>query len=179
MAGHEDGESFYDDDDLDALPDDALVELENNAIQFTQAQTQARLKAPPSSDYGDDFGDEDLEDVVVIDESRSTPVVAQSFNPRYNTGPTPREQFRQQRYGPVSRLNGHQVVRTQANDSGFHEPLGIPSRAPLSERLSQPQGSGNAVQPGKLPTDHNEERRRIQEELEEVILLIIIVTTQN
>jgi hypothetical protein len=72
MAGHDDGESNYDNDDLDDLPSDALIELENNAIQFTQAQ---RVKAAPSSDYGDDFEDEDLDDAVVIDESRSTPAI--------------------------------------------------------------------------------------------------------
>ncbi|KAH8809166.1 DNA repair protein-like protein Rad26 [Xylogone sp. PMI_703] len=74
-AGNFDGDDF-DDDALDLLPANALEELENNAIRYTQAQTQAvHLNAPPSSDYGDDFEDDDLDDAVVIDEAKSTPAV--------------------------------------------------------------------------------------------------------
>lgn len=99
MAGFADGENNFSDDDLDDLPANALQELENNAIQFTQAATQAYVKAPPSSDYGDEFDDDDLDDAVVIDEARSAPAV----NPILSRGPqsqvAQREQFRQQRYG--------------------------------------------------------------------------------
>jgi hypothetical protein len=85
----------YDDDDsfdefgLDDLPDDALDELEHNAIQFTQAQhndhATARPAAAGSSDYGDNFGDDDLDDNVVIDESRSTPAINPTFQPRHSS----------------------------------------------------------------------------------------------
>ena len=99
MARFADGENNFSDDDLDELPANALQELENNAIQFTQAVTQVRLNAPTSSNYGDEFDDEDLDDAVVIDEARSAPAA----NPIFHRGPpsevTQREQFRQQRYG--------------------------------------------------------------------------------
>lgn len=76
-----DDDSYDDDFDLDGLPHEALLQLESNAIQFTQAQqTQASLQHPaPSSDYGDDFDDEDLDDNVVVDESRSTPAIIPAF----------------------------------------------------------------------------------------------------
>jgi hypothetical protein len=102
MAGHEDGESNYDDDDLDDITTDALIELENNAIQFTQAQ---RVKAAPSSDYGDDFEDEDLDDAVVIDESRSKPAIIPSLRQNVPGLATQHEQFRQQRYGEANSSN--------------------------------------------------------------------------
>jgi hypothetical protein len=107
MADHDDGERCFDDDDLDALPNDTLLELENNAIQFTQAQTiyTSRAKATPSSDYGDDFDDEDLDDAVVIDESRSTPAVLPALRRNVPGPATQQEQFRQQRYGTAINSN--------------------------------------------------------------------------
>lgn len=74
MAGDFDGDDFSD-DGLDLLPANALEELESNAIRYTQAQTQAaaHLNPPPSSDYGDDFGDDDLDNAVVIDETKRAP----------------------------------------------------------------------------------------------------------
>lgn len=82
MAPHDDEDTFSDWGDLE---DDALAELENNAIQFTQAQRPAQEPArlvAPSSDYGDDFEDGDLDDNVVIDESRSTPALNPTFHPQ-------------------------------------------------------------------------------------------------
>ncbi|KAG9238524.1 DNA repair protein-like protein Rad26 [Amylocarpus encephaloides] len=100
------GDNFFSDKDLDDLPDDYLAELESNAIQFTQARTQARVpegnlasKVAPSSDYGAAIDEEDLDDAVVIDESRSTPVVIPSFQRNIAGQATQREQFRQERYG--------------------------------------------------------------------------------
>ncbi|KAB8297960.1 hypothetical protein EYC80_001738 [Monilinia laxa] len=101
MAPHEDGENnFSDDDFLNDIPTDALEELENNAIAFSQAQ----IKPPPSSDYGDEFEDDDLDDAVVIDEARSAPAVV-PYLPRTNVNQASRqEQFRQERYGPGNNL---------------------------------------------------------------------------
>jgi len=165
MAGHDDGESFFDDDDLDTLPHDALLELENNAIQFTQAQTQAiRLKAPPSSDYGDDFDDEDLDDAVVIDESRSTPVIIPSLN-RYNSRPaTEQEQFRQQRHATVSNPNLNLANRQPPNGPPkFNQP----NRPPRQETTSR---NGIVVahrgsQPAAVP-----DLTSLQRQVEEVII---------
>lgn len=102
MAPHEDGENnFSDDDFLNDIPADALEELENNAIAFTQAQ----IKAPPSSDYGDDFDDDDLDDAVVIDEARSAPAVV-PYLPRNNVNQSARqEQFQQQHYENTNIVN--------------------------------------------------------------------------
>ena len=106
MAGQSDGESVYGDDDLDALPNDAFVLLEEEAFSYTQAQSQAPLKAAPSSDYGDEIDEEDLDKEVVVDGSRIAPAIHQNSplvrSPIVNRavpGPTQQEQFRQQRYG--------------------------------------------------------------------------------
>lgn len=108
MAGFDDGEDpCWDDDDLDAIPGDQLAELEQNAIQFTQHQTQGAFTAPPSSDYGDEFEDEELDDSVVYDESRGIPPQLQSLN-THRPGPsTQRELFRMQRYGAAG--NVHEI----------------------------------------------------------------------
>lgn len=102
MAPHEDGENnFSDDDFLNDMPADALDELENNAIAFTQAQ----IKAPPSSDYGDEFDDDDLDDAVVVDEARSVPAVV-PYVPRNNLNQAVRqEQFQQQNYEDADIVN--------------------------------------------------------------------------
>jgi hypothetical protein len=143
MAGHDDGESNYDDDDLDALPDDALVELENNAIQFTQAH---RAKAAPSSDYGEDvdFEDEDLDDAVVIDESRSTPVIVPSLRQNVPGPATQHEQFRQQRYGAAN--NSNLANRQRYNPPPkFNESSRVPS-VPIVQHVRQvEQGGDQAV----------------------------------
>jgi hypothetical protein len=73
-------EDPFDDFNLEDLPHDALDELETKAIQYTQ--NQPSFAAPASSDYGDDFEDEDLDDNVVIDELRSTPARNPAFQPR-------------------------------------------------------------------------------------------------
>ncbi|KAK6596222.1 DNA repair protein [Botrytis cinerea] len=89
MAPHEDGENnFSDDDFLNDIPADALDELENNAIAFTQAQ----IKAPPSSDYG-------------MNEARSAPAVV-PYVPRNNLNQAVRqEQFQQQNYEDADIVN--------------------------------------------------------------------------
>jgi hypothetical protein len=89
MAGHDDGDYSFSDDDLDALPQNAFDELEHNAIQQTQASQF--VKAPPSSDYGDDFDDDELDDAEVHDAAnalrpRGGPAqTAQTVQPRSTT----------------------------------------------------------------------------------------------
>ncbi len=142
MAGYDGGDDFFDDDDLDALPHDTLLELENDAIQFTQAQTQAqaqaaRQKPPPSSDYGDEFDDEDLDDAVVIDESRRTAAIP----PLQRLDPvTQHEQFRQERYGAPSGTNLANRPRQ------LHQP----SRA--SAQIPIPQHESMVAQQGSHPS---------------------------
>ncbi|KAI1006970.1 hypothetical protein K3495_g1247 [Podosphaera aphanis] len=76
MADYDDGESFYGDDDFDQLPQDALIELENDAIQYTQARTQARLQG----DYGDDTRDQDRNEVITIYADENDDVVQNNIN---------------------------------------------------------------------------------------------------
>lgn len=78
----------FSDDDLDALNANALQELENNAIQFTQAQkkyegpsqtqtqTQTQAAFDHDYDYDYDFEDDDLDDAVVQDELHGNPILS-------------------------------------------------------------------------------------------------------
>ncbi|KAF8858325.1 hypothetical protein BDZ45DRAFT_674110 [Acephala macrosclerotiorum] len=154
MAGYDDDEEVFDDDDFDALPDDAFVELENNAIQFTQAQTQAaRGKVvAPSSDYGDDLDDVDFDEDVLIDEARSTPAIIAPPPRSIPVHATQQEQFRQQRYenannsNPVSQL----ANRTRPTPPRFtesdhvHPPVAIPlNDSVVAEQGSQPSAASD------------------------------------
>ncbi|RKU39863.1 hypothetical protein DL546_000565 [Coniochaeta pulveracea] len=75
----------YSDDGLDDLNDTVLQELENNAIQFTQAQQQSQVFRPPprplpprvSTSHIDltGFEEDDLDDAVVEDELAKQPTV--------------------------------------------------------------------------------------------------------
>ncbi|TLD15120.1 hypothetical protein PspLS_10608 [Pyricularia sp. CBS 133598] len=64
----------FSDDGFDDLPDNALQELENTAIQFTQAQTQIQQQpSQPREVFDLDFEDDDLDDTVVFDELAQHP----------------------------------------------------------------------------------------------------------
>lgn len=62
----------FSDDDFDELNVTTLQELENNAIQFTQAQQLGPTQPVNDDDYG--LEDDDLDDTVVIDEAAQLPV---------------------------------------------------------------------------------------------------------
>ncbi|KUJ16318.1 uncharacterized protein LY89DRAFT_669845 [Mollisia scopiformis] len=166
MAGHDEDDE-YDDDDLDALPDNELVELENNAIQFTQAQTQAaRAKVPaPSSDYGDEFDDLDIDEEIVIDESRSTPAIV-PFHRHIPGQVTQQQQFRQQRYGTINNSNSISQLTNrsrptppQFNETIYNRPS-IP--IPLNDSVVAQQGSqASATSDIKV--------ENLQKQLEEVL----------
>ncbi|KAL8381918.1 hypothetical protein RB595_005935 [Gaeumannomyces hyphopodioides] len=95
----------FSDDGFDELNDTVLQELENNAIQFTQAQTFNQTQAPPQGAGRQshlDAEDEDLDDTVVFDElaqqpahplptqqqTRIVPTVAQHHRLQWNQPPT-------------------------------------------------------------------------------------------
>jgi hypothetical protein len=166
MAGFADGENNFSDDDLDDLPANALQELENNAIQFTQAATQARVKAPPSSDYGDEFDDEDLDDAVVIDEARSAPAV----NPiLYRGSPsqvTQRERFRQQRYGPPSGPS----LRDQSKPDP-HPTFNQPNRDRQHMPVQIQQHESTLAQQGSLP-EPGDNVDNLQKQIQEVYVVL-------
>jgi len=120
MPPYADGENNFSDDDLDDLPFNALAELEYNAIQSTQAAyansqslaqptAQPSRTVAPSSDYGDEFDDEDLDDAVVVDESRSTPASIPSLVQHVPRPPRPQyapiSQHRPSQFGNNASLN--------------------------------------------------------------------------
>ena len=152
MAPNEYGENnFSDDDFLDDLPPDALTELENNAITFTQ---KANFKPSPSSDYGDDFDDEDLDDTVVVDEARSAPAVVP---PAHRKNPNPvvqREQFRQQRYGDsgiANRTRNDAAVELAGQPDHLLQTIPLPREdSSVSRQQSQSVADGDAEALRKL-----------------------------
>jgi hypothetical protein len=107
MASQDDGDELFSDGDLDDLPPNALEELENNAIRQTQHQTQATLivEPLPSSDYGDEFDDDDLDDAVVIDETGGVPNLFPPLQPFNASLGTQGDQFQQGQYGGRNHLN--------------------------------------------------------------------------
>lgn len=165
MAGHDDGDDFFSDDDLDALPHDALAELENNAIQFTQAQQPNRMKALPSSDYGDDFEDEDLDDAVVIDESKSTPAIIPALRRKSQGQAAQQEQFRQHERRTIS--SPSLANRQRLPDfvpPRFSQPSQVPPRVPIAQNESM------VVQQGSQPDSGTEDKvDNLQRQIEEVI----------
>ncbi|KAI1497762.1 hypothetical protein F5X99DRAFT_395729 [Biscogniauxia marginata] len=107
----------FSDDDLDALNANALQELENDAIQFTQAQKKYELS---QSELQYEYEDDDLDDTVVQDELRaksalpppplperprplSSRVVPQQDVTTWRPGPIPASHFRPQSIAPVPR----------------------------------------------------------------------------
>jgi hypothetical protein len=107
MASQDDGDELFSDDDLDDLPPNALEELEKSAIRQTQHQTQATVivEPRPSSDYGDEFDDDDLDDAVVIDETGGVPNRFPSLQPFSASLSTQRDQFQQSQYRSPNHLN--------------------------------------------------------------------------
>jgi hypothetical protein len=148
MAGYADAESSFSDDDLDLLPPNALAELESHAIRSTQAANpQNRREVPPSSDYGDNFEDEDLDDAVVIDEARSAPAIVPSLH-RNVSQPSQRAPFPRQPYGTTS------IAGRQRPDGYPHQPFrdhlpgpaAMPHKMPMAARQgSQTGGTDEAA----------------------------------
>lgn len=167
MPGHE---FDFSDEELDSLPADALVELENNAIQFTQAQTQARYSKPanaanaaPSSDYGDEIGDEDLDDAVIIDESKSTPAIIPGFQRQVPNQAAQREQFRQQRYGSTS--NTYTALADRQRNPPIPPPPRFSQSTPVVPRAPVPQNDSMTAEQGSQPSvsgDNSAEALQIQ-----------------
>jgi hypothetical protein len=157
MAGYADAESDFSDDDLDLLPPNALAELESHAIRCTQAaHTQTRRAVPPSSDYGDNFEDEDLDDAVVIDEARSAPAIVPNLH-RNLSQPSQREKFPHQPYGTTS------IASRQRPDGYLHQPArdNLPSPAAMPRKVPMAARQGSQ-------TGGTDEAAALRRQLEEV-----------
>ncbi|KAL2267959.1 hypothetical protein VTJ83DRAFT_5236 [Remersonia thermophila] len=66
----------FSDDDFDNLNDDVLQELENNAIQATQAHNPGQTQTGPAArheSFDQEFEDDDLDDTIVIDQLAQPP----------------------------------------------------------------------------------------------------------
>ncbi|KAI1747039.1 hypothetical protein F4782DRAFT_522578 [Xylaria castorea] len=153
----------FSDDDLDALNANALQELENNAIQFTQVQRTYERPNPPAppkslpppprgqrrSDVLYGLDDDDLDDAVVVVQDALQPKSAlpsaRAVAPAKPAQLPSRVQPRQQReqaetWRPVSVPNPGNRLRPQPADSAFRPPANPASVGP---RASQQLRSRN------------------------------------
>ncbi|KAH6664008.1 hypothetical protein F5X68DRAFT_271598 [Plectosphaerella plurivora] len=153
----------YSDDGLDGLNSDVLQELENNAIQFTQArsqappQTQYHNQAKPAHDV--EFEDDDLDDTVVINGLMGAPAApaptaavaaASRSYPRPPLPPGPRNSTpnhpQQHAIPPSQRPNPSQGYPIRPVNSQFaRPPLPPPPRHSLgpSQRPQVQHDAGN------------------------------------
>lgn len=162
MAAHIEGDNFSD-DALDELPLAALDELENHAIrltQATQAHTQGRREAPPSSDYGDDFDDEDLDDAVVIDEARSAPAIVPALHRASLSQTSQREhQFLRPQFGGTAKADRPRQNAHLQPPNRDH----LPSPAELALNQPAPTLPGSQAQAQRMG-----EAALLRKQLEEV-----------
>ncbi|GAW24202.1 hypothetical protein ANO14919_137840 [Xylariales sp. No.14919] len=164
----------FSDDDFDALNANALQELENSAIQFTQAQKTyehrqppppSALQQPPDTSYGHDFEDDDLDDlddavVVVQDALQPAPPTTTLDRPAQLPSRIlpqqhhPRHQQQQQRetWRPVPVPVPASRLRPQPVNSIPRQPSGPARPAPVGPRASQQiPHRGQALAHGQIP----------------------------
>ncbi|EKD18276.1 DNA repair protein Rad26 [Drepanopeziza brunnea f. sp. 'multigermtubi' MB_m1] len=151
--------------------EDALEELENNAIQFTQAQAQTqapRYQPPPSSDYGDEFDDEDLDDAIVVDESRSTPALTHYPHRSIPGQASQREHLRPFPHGNTNHILANRQCPIPPTDS--NQPLpSHPVRSHTQSRAAVPEDDSLRVEQGSAAqTEANSEVERLKRMVEEL-----------
>ncbi|KAK2613966.1 hypothetical protein N8I77_000832 [Diaporthe amygdali] len=133
----------FSDDGFDELNVTVLQELENNAIQFTQAQHLGPTQAVNDDDYG--LEDDDLDDTVVIDEAaqlpvrhsveRQSPAQAPSLVQDHDLQPTRRiQQPRWQQHATGPALSQYQSARQPTSSSS----RAVPSRPTISHHMGPP-----------------------------------------
>ncbi|KAI1349497.1 hypothetical protein F5Y01DRAFT_289297 [Xylaria sp. FL0043] len=156
----------FSDDDLDALNANALQELENSAIQFTQAQKtheprgpQSPLALQPRYDVSYDVEDDDLDDAVVL--------VQDALQPKSALPPVPmperpvqipsRVAPQQQQYPQTRTWNSVSVpvpashLRPQPVDPISRAPGRPPGPAPVGPRASQQIPRSQALAYSQIP----------------------------
>lgn len=146
----------FSDDDFDELNDITLQELENNAIQLTQAQRKLDSSHPPNQsqieNYNDlAFEDDDLDYTEVTNEL--LPPVARPVPekpvPQHQTHLARRpSQAPQQRWNPPPAPTNPPVVSSRSR----YPPPQVPSFAPpvQSQRFPPPVGAPRRPQPTQL-----------------------------
>ncbi|KAI8626558.1 hypothetical protein F5Y19DRAFT_220156 [Xylariaceae sp. FL1651] len=142
----------FSDDDLDALNANALQELENNAIQFTQAQ---KTYEPRRTELDYDFEDDDLDDAVVVvqDALQGKPALPPDRPAQLSSRVVPHQQ-RQENWGPVpiptSRLRPQPVVSAALPSAG-HAAIGSRASQQIPPRSLAPPYSQIPRPPPPLP----------------------------
>ncbi|KAI8959905.1 hypothetical protein F5Y11DRAFT_331591 [Daldinia sp. FL1419] len=135
----------FSDDDFDTLNANVLQELENNAIQSTQAQKKyQQSQAQPL--YVDDFEDDDLDDAVVRDELRGNSILPEEKT-QLPSRVAPQQQYQQQWRNPVPAPAGH--FRPPSVHSVSRNPLPAPasSRQPQQPISHAPVPSYSQIRP--------------------------------
>ncbi|KAL3423947.1 DNA repair protein rad26 [Phlyctema vagabunda] len=184
MAAHINGDnSHFSDDEFDHLPENALEELERHAIQLTQAAAvQAKPDSGLSSNYGNEFDDDDLDDAVVIDEARSTPAQQAPFQHSSSTQLGYQEPFRQQRYAAAVSLANKQhyngppppsqggVFPTLASRTHPHSTSQPPPPPPLFNQTYRPDVAppGEPLRNGPAGSNSDNGQEDLQRQLEEL-----------
>ncbi|KUI53811.1 hypothetical protein VP1G_01112 [Cytospora mali] len=127
----------FDDDDFDELNDTTLQELENNAIQFTQAQKPVTTQTLTEEDYG--LEDDDLDDTLVIDCDAHLPVrhsverrlpLQIPSNAQEGIHPPPTRSIQQPRW--------QQPATGQARQQPPPSIFNVPSRSAIAQRGGPP-----------------------------------------
>ncbi|KAK5633696.1 hypothetical protein RRF57_009410 [Xylaria bambusicola] len=138
----------FSDDDFDALNANALQELENNAIQFTQAQRPYPRQEPPPShapqppqDDGYDYEDDDLDDAVVVvqDARRPKPALSPTRDrpAQLPTRIPPQQQQRQQPHHHQQHQQHQQQRKETWRPTGPSHATGVGPRASQQMPRSQ------------------------------------------
>ncbi|KAF2962948.1 hypothetical protein GQX73_g10618 [Xylaria multiplex] len=162
----------FSDDDFDTLNANALQELENNAIQFTQAQKAYEprdpappdtLQLPPDISYHHHFEDDDLDDAVVVIQAAPLPAPAPTPE-RISQLPSriPHQQHQQQQqqqqqqekeaWRPVSVPVPVGRLRPQPVGSISRPPTNLPSAGPRTSQQIPPRSQALAYTQIPRPT---------------------------
>lgn len=151
----------FDDDDFDQLNDTTLQELENNAIQFTQAHKSVATQAVNEDDYG--LEDDDLDDAVVIDDAAQLPVrhsVERQLPPQappiaQDIRPLPTRSVQQPRWQQPATGQARQAPPPSSNPSVPPHPT-IPQRlvhpSPASSRYAPRPTNSQSMRPPPPPS---------------------------
>ncbi|KAI1643086.1 uncharacterized protein F4817DRAFT_350900 [Daldinia loculata] len=138
----------FSDDDFDTLNANILQELENNAIQFTQAQKKYQ-QSQTQPQFVDDFEDDDLDDAVVQDELRGNSILPEETTqlPSRVAPQQQYQQYQQQWSGQVPVPANH--FRPQPVHSASRNPLPAPttSRQPQQPISRAPAPSYSQIRP--------------------------------
>lgn len=123
----------FDDDDFDELNATTLQELENNAIQFTQAQKYVPTQIMNEEDYG--LEDDDLDDTIVIDGAVQLPLRHSVERQLPLQAPIITQDIRPPPTRSIQQPRWQQPATGQARQPPPSSNLIAPSRPAMSQRI--------------------------------------------